>query len=115
MVQISCGANQAPEKVASPNPFTSTHGLAIVAAEDDLCAVDGIVPNATETRLKAEAVTIATVAFRRGHQTVEVWWCAAPVGDARRDLGDRFWDSESSSSLSAHASRYQSDAARRAT
>jgi len=62
------------ERVRMANPFTSiVAGLSIVAAEDDICVpVRDIVPHATRARLEAEAVTIGeTVAFRRGHQTVE--------------------------------------------
>ena len=94
LVRRVCG----PDKVRIADPFTSiVTGLAIVAAEDDLCEpVDGIVPSATETRLKAEAVTIGEqVAFRRGHQTVE-GLVVRRAGGRMHDaiLVIEFWDSE---------------------
>jgi len=85
------------ERVHLADPFTSiVAGLALVAAEDDICApVADVVPGATRARLAAEAVTIGeTVAFRRGHQTVEglVVRRAGGVHDAV--LVIEFWDTE---------------------
>lgn len=87
-----------PERVRMADPFTSiVAGLAIVAAEDDiLTPVHDVVPGATRARLAAEAVTIGeTVAFRRGHQTVEglvVRRAGGTVHDAV--LVIEYWDAE---------------------
>jgi hypothetical chaperone protein len=79
-------------------PFTSiAAGLGIIAAQDDLCSpVGNMVAEATAERLRAEAVTIGeTVAFDRGHQTVQ----GVVVGRAGGRVHDailviEFWDSE---------------------
>lgn len=87
---------QAHVRVA--DPFTSiVSGLAVVAARDDICeSVGAIVSEATAERLRAEAVTIGeTVAFQRGHQTVEgvvVRRAGGYMHDAI--LVIEFWDQE---------------------
>ena len=86
------------DRVRLADPFTSiVAGLAIVAAEDDICVpVEDIVPSATRARLTAEAVTIGeTVAFRRGHQTVE-GLVVRRAGGALHDavLVIEYWDAE---------------------
>ena len=86
------------EKVRAADPFASiVAGLGIVAAEDDLVQpVAAVVSEATAARLRAEAVTIGeTVAFSRGHQTVE----GVVVRRAGGRLHDailviEFWDDE---------------------
>ncbi|MHB0857996.1 MAG: Hsp70 family protein [Anaerolineae bacterium] len=86
------------ERVRIADPFTSiSAGLGIVAAEDDIVqSVEDVVSEATEARLRAEAVTIGeTVAFTRGHQTVEgivVRRAGGRLHDAI--LVIEFWDRE---------------------
>lgn len=86
------------ERVRMADPFASiVAGLAIVAAEDDICVpVHDVVPDATRARLEAEAVTIGeTVAFQRGHQTVEglvVRRAGGTLHDAV--LVIEYWDAE---------------------
>ncbi len=88
------GAN----KVQPADPFTSiVAGLGIVAAEDDIVQpVTDVISEATAARLRAEAVTIGeTVAFTRGHQTVEgvvVRRAGGRLHDAT--LVIEFWDDE---------------------
>ncbi|MHB1295706.1 MAG: Hsp70 family protein [Anaerolineae bacterium] len=86
------------DKVCIADPFTSiSAGLGIVAAEDDIVqSVEDAVSEATAARLRAEAVTIGeTVAFTRGHQTVEgivVRRAGGRLHDAI--LVIEFWDQE---------------------
>lgn len=86
------------DKVLVADPFTSiATGLGVVAAEDDVCQpVADVVSQATEQRLQAEAVTIGeTVAFQRGHQTVQglvVRRAGGRLHDAI--LVIEFWDAE---------------------
>ncbi len=86
------------DKAQIADPFVSiASGLGSVAAEGDyLQPVAGVVPQATAARIKAEAVTIGeTVAFRRGHQTVEgvvVRRAGGRLHDAT--LVIEFWDDE---------------------
>jgi len=87
-----------PERVRMADPFTSiVAGLAMIAAQDDICVpVGNVVPGATLTRLQAEAVTIGeTVAFRRGHQTVE-GLVVRRAGGSLHDavLVIEYWDAE---------------------
>lgn len=98
VVQSRMRALFGPARVRLADPFTSiVAGLAIVAAEDDICVpVHDIVPGATRARLQAEAVTIGeTVAFRRGHQTVE-GLVVRRAGGTRHDavLVIEYWDAE---------------------
>lgn len=87
-----------PQKVRVADPFTSiVAGLGIVAAEDELYQpVGDMVAEATAARLRAEAVTIGeTVAFKRGHQTVEgvvVSRAGGRMHDATLII--EFWDDE---------------------
>lgn len=98
VVQGRVGSLFGPERVRMADPFTSiVAGLAIVAAEDDICVpVRDVVPGATRARIEAEAVTIGeTVAFRRGHQTVEglvVRRAGGTLHDAV--LVIEYWDAE---------------------
>jgi len=87
-----------PERVRMADPFTSiVAGLAMIAAQDDICVpVGDVIPGATLTRLQAEAVTIGeTVAFRRGHQTVE-GLVVRRAGGSLHDavLVIEYWDAE---------------------